>query len=128
MLDQFPRNLFREDARAFAYDPVARRHARALVAGGIERFALIERCFLYLPFEHSEALADQDCVRRPLRGAPPPPRRSTRRRPIATISIFAESTATSIRRFGRFPHRNALLGRESTAEETAFLAEHGRGY
>jgi uncharacterized protein (DUF924 family) len=59
-LDQFPRNIYRNNPQAFAYDDRARGIASALVAAGIERFRLVERMFLYLPFEHSEALADQD--------------------------------------------------------------------
>ncbi len=127
MLDQFPRNLFREDGRAFAYDAIARRHARALVEGGVERFALIERCFLYLPFEHSEEIADQDLsvsLYEALLADAPAAQKDTYR----TYLDFAIKHRDLIRRFGRFPHRNAVLGRASTPEETVFLAENGRGY
>ena len=126
-LDQFPRNLFREDGRAFAYDARARAVARALVAGGVRRFCLIERAFLYLPFEHSEDIVDQDrCVRlyAELLAEVPPAQVEIYR----DYLLFAEKHRDIIRRFGRFPHRNAALGRESTAEETLFLSEHGRGY
>lgn len=126
-LDQFPRNLFREDGRAFAYDARARAVARALVAGGVERFRLIERCFLYLPFEHSEELADQDLSVRLyeqlLADAPEEQAEIYR-----GFLVFAEKHRDLIRRFGRFPHRNVDLGRASTPEEEAFLAEKGRGY
>lgn len=127
MLDQFPRNIFRKDARAFAYDEVARRHARALVESGIGRFALIERCFLYLPFEHSEAIADQDlsvALFEALAAEAPAEQADTYRNYLD----YAVKHRDLIRRFGRFPHRNAWLGRENSAEEAAFLAEHGRGY
>ncbi|HWJ73573.1 MAG TPA: DUF924 family protein [Kaistia sp.] len=127
MLDQFPRNIFRADGRAFAYDAVARRHAHVLVEGGVERFALIERCFLYLPFEHSEDMADQDlsvALYEVLLADAPAAQADTYRNYLD----FAIKHRDLIRRFGRFPHRNAVLGRESTPEEMAFLAEHGRGY
>ncbi|SHG94587.1 Uncharacterized conserved protein, DUF924 family [Kaistia soli DSM 19436] len=127
MLDQFPRNIFRDDGRAFAYDATARRHARALVESGVERFALIERCFLYLPFEHSEDIADQEfsvALYEALLGDAPAAQADTYRNYLD----FAIKHRDLIRRFGRFPHRNAVLGRENTPEEAAFLAEHGRGY
>jgi uncharacterized protein (DUF924 family) len=111
LLDQFPRNMFRGDARAFATDPLA----RAVAAGGIIRgfdaqVAPEMRGFFYLPFEHSEDLADQE-------------------RGIAFYKAigdadglkWAELHADIIRRFGRFPHRNAILGRTTTAEEQVFL-------
>jgi len=127
ILDQFPRNLFRRDGRAFAYDARARAVARALVAGGVERFCLIERCFLYLPFEHSEELADQDLSVRLyeqlLADAPEEQAEIYR-----NFLVFAEKHRDLILRFGRFPHRNRDLGRASTPEEAAFLAENGRGY
>ncbi len=127
MLDQFPRNIFRADKRAFAYDETARRHARAAIAAGVGRFALVERVFLYLPFEHSEAIEDQDLSVRlfeELLAAAPAEQTET----YKDYLVFAEKHRDLIRRFGRFPHRNAWLGRENTPEEDAFLAEHGRGY
>ncbi len=127
MLDQFPRNLYRTGGRAFEYDPIARGYARELIAGGIDRFYLLERPFLFLPFMHSEDVADQDyCALL-----------------IATETVscpenwvdtfrgnldFATKHRDLIRKFGRFPHRNEMLGRESTEEEKAFLAERGRGF
>jgi uncharacterized protein (DUF924 family) len=126
-LDQFPRNLFRADPRAYAYDERARAVARALVEGGVDRFRLIERCFLYLPFEHSEALADQDLSVRLYEEllADAPAEQADIYRNFLT---FAEKHRALIQRFGRFPHRNAELGRISTPDEAAFLAESGRGY
>lgn len=111
LLDQFPRNMFRGDARTFAADPLARGIAAgALVRGFDAQVAPEMRGFFYLPFEHSEDLADQE-------------------RGIAFYKAvgdadglkWAEIHADIIRRFGRFPHRNAVLGRATTPEEQAFL-------
>ncbi|MGE4219008.1 MAG: DUF924 family protein [Alphaproteobacteria bacterium] len=113
MLDQFPRNLFRGAARAFACDPAARAVAARTVDSGWDRdMRPVERLFAYLPFEHSEDLADQDrCV--DLMGT----------LGDAEWTRYAERHREIIRRFGRFPHRNAALGRETTAAERAFLKE-----
>jgi uncharacterized protein (DUF924 family) len=111
VLDQFPRNMFRGSARAFDTDALARAAAERAIARGFDRkIAMPERVFFYLPFEHSEASADQE-------------------RSVALIGAtgdadlrkWAELHADIIRRFGRFPHRNALLGRTTTADEQAFL-------
>jgi uncharacterized protein (DUF924 family) len=114
-LDQFPRNMFRMSARAFAADPLARAVAtRAIARGFDQQVPLAERTFFYLPFEHSEALADQE--------------RSValaRATGDADMLKWAELHADIIRRFGRFPHRNAVLGRASTPEEQAFLDAGG---
>lgn len=127
-LDQFPRNLFRNDGRAFAHDPTARRLARRIVDhGAVDAYRPVERVFLLLPFQHSEHLADQDFSVAEylllMRAAP-----EAQRDIYASFLDFAEKHRALIRRFGRFPHRNADLGRASTPEEAAFLAEHGRGY
>ena len=119
LLDQFTRNIFRDSPRAFAGDRLALATAEAAIARG-DDFALIpvERRFLYLPFEHSEDLATQE------RGIA----LYTRLRDEtgdADPFLWAEKHAVVIRRFGRFPHRNAVLGRESTPEETAYLAGPG---
>ena len=111
VLDQFPRNMFRGSARAFASDGLARRLARDIVAAGLDApLAPACRLFLYLPFEHSEALADQE-------------------RSVALIGTLGDARLDDyarrhleiIRRFGRFPHRNQALRRASTREEAAFL-------
>jgi uncharacterized protein (DUF924 family) len=111
VLDQFPRNMFRGNARAFAADPLARQIARRAIAKGFDRRVPPgERQFLYLPFEHSESLADQErCVA------------LFRSTGDAESLKWAELHADIIRRFGRFPHRNAVLGRTTTAKEQAFL-------
>ena len=111
VLDQFPRNMFRGSARAFAADPIARAVAdRALARGFDKPMALRDRQFFYLPFEHSEALADQErcCALFLATGD-------------VELAKWAELHADIIRRFGRFPHRNPVLGRTMTPEEQAFL-------
>jgi uncharacterized protein (DUF924 family) len=111
VLDQFPRNIFRGSARAFAADPLAREVATRAIARGFDsQVAVAERGFFYLPFEHSEALADQErCVA------------LNRASGDADALKWAELHADIIRRFGRFPHRNAVLGRATTPDEQAFL-------
>jgi uncharacterized protein (DUF924 family) len=122
LLDQFPRNLFRGQARAFAGDQRARAlAARALDAGWDQALASLERSFLYLPFEHSEALADQE---RSVALFASLPAASWR----AGVVRHAEQHRDVILRFGRFPHRNQALGRVSTAAELAYLATPGAGF
>ena len=115
LLDQFPRNMFRESARAFATDPLARGIAdRALVHRFDAAVSSEERVFFRLPFEHSENLADQERSLALSRAAN-----------NGKADEWAEVHADIIRRFGRFPHRNAVLGRATTAEEQAFLDAGG---
>ena len=127
VLDQVPRNLHRGSAEAFACDAKAREIARAAIFR--DRFDLTalthtERLFLYLPFEHAETKADQDLsvalYEGGLRDAPDP----RFRMPDGAID-FAWRHWRVIRDFGRFPHRNAALGRESSAAERAYLAAGG---
>lgn len=127
LLDQFPRNIFRTSGEAFAYDAKARTIARLLIALGRERFYRAERAFLYLPFEHSEDIADQDlCV---FLFAEDALSASESWKDKARLYLdFATKHRDLIRKFGRFPHRNVMLGRSSTAEEDAFLEANGRGY
>ena len=115
VLDQFPRNMFRNDPRAFSTDAMALDVAmRALERGVDARTDEDLRQFLYLPFMHSEELVDQErCV---ALFAPLGNENNTK---------YAEIHADIIRRFGRFPHRNPVLGRETTAEEQAFLDSGG---
>jgi uncharacterized protein (DUF924 family) len=115
VLDQFPRNMFRGDAKAFSSDAEARGVAnRALTRGADARIDPSLKEFLYLPFEHSEHLADQlRCVE------------LFRNTDNAENLRYAEEHADIIRRFGRFPHRNEVLGRATTAEEKAFLDDGG---
>jgi uncharacterized protein (DUF924 family) len=123
LLDQFPRNLFRGEAKAFAGDSQARQLAATALAKGWDKsMSAVEKLFVYLPFEHSEALADQE-------------------RSVALFSAlaaghpgcegfldYAHRHHEVIARFGRFPHRNAALGRPSTPEETSYLAQPGSGF
>ena len=117
LLDQFPRNLYRGSGHAFATDPKARAIARAAVERGFDR--QVEpalRNFFYLPFEHSEDLADQDFGLALCAEAG-----------VADDIKWAGVHREIIVRFGRFPHRNEALGRVTTAEEQAFLDAGGFG-
>ncbi len=122
LLDQFPRNMFRGDARAFATDPLAREVAVSLIQTRSDRCLLpIERLFVYLPFMHSEDLAHQ--------------RQSVALfQQLAQERDYLDSVSYAIRhreiieRFGRFPHRNAILGRPSTPEEVEFLQQPGSSF
>jgi uncharacterized protein (DUF924 family) len=118
LLDQFPRNLFRGTARAFAADPKARQIADAALARGFDQMrSTIERTFFYLPFEHSENLADQErSVELYRRLAQDEPSRED-------ALDYAVRHLDIIKRFGRFPHRNQALGRESTEDEVDFLKQ-----
>jgi len=113
VFDQFSRNLHRGSPRAFATDPIARRLARTAVADGLDQaMSKRERIFVYLPFEHSEDVGDQE--------------QSVRlfaQLDDENLTKYAMAHKVIIDRFGRFPHRNAVLGRESTPEEIAFLKE-----
>jgi len=118
LLDQFPRNLFRGTARAFAADPKARQMADAALSRGFDQMrSPIERTFFYLPFEHSENLADQersvDLFRRLAQDDP------SREGALD----YAVRHFDIIKRFGRFPHRNLALGRETTEDEAEFLKQ-----
>lgn len=122
VLDQFPRQIHRDSPRAFAADPLALEAARHAVASRYDAGMLpVERLFAYLPFEHSESLADQD-------------RACELMRPLAQFAEtddalrYAEAHRVIIARFGRFPHRNAILGRASTAEELEFLRQPGSAF
>lgn len=114
LLDQFPRNCFRGTGHMFATDPLARHFAAKAVAAGHDLALDAEiRVFIYLPFEHSEAMVDQE-------------------KSVALHKVNAESYLSYaidhrdiIERFGRFPHRNRALGRETTPQEQAFLDAGG---
>jgi uncharacterized protein (DUF924 family) len=115
LLDQFPRNLYRHSAHAFATDPKARAIARAAIERGFDRQAdPALRNFFYLPFEHSEDIADQDYGLALVAEAG-----------IEDDLKWATIHRDIIARFGRFPHRNAALARVTTPEEQDFLDEGG---
>jgi uncharacterized protein (DUF924 family) len=111
VLDQFSRNLFRGDARAFAADSIARRLSRTTIEQGFDAaMNQQERYFLYLPFEHSEDLEDQALSLKLIKCLG-----------NEEWTRYAMAHKTTIERFGRFPHRNAALNRDSTADEIEFL-------
>jgi len=123
VLDQFPRNLFRGSARAFAGDAGALQGARALVASGLDReLTGVQRQFVYLPFEHAEDLSHQRTAVQLFRqlAADEPA--------LAGLVDWAQRHHDVVARFGRFPHRNAALGRPGTAEEIDYLATPGSGF
>jgi uncharacterized protein (DUF924 family) len=122
LLDQFPRNMFRGQPQAFATDSQALAYAKHAVAQGFDKELLpIQRQFIYLPFEHSENLRDQhQCIEL-----------------FSTLIDYPECVSgvdyahrhfQVIERFGRFPHRNEVLGRESTSEEVEFLKQPGSSF
>jgi uncharacterized protein (DUF924 family) len=123
VLDQFSRNMFRDTPRMYAYDGLARAATHQGIAQAAHRaLAHDERIFLYMPLQHSEDLADQElCVAlfaslcEGLEG-------ELRERAIKNIG-YAERHRDIVKRFGRFPHRNRILGRASTPEELVFLTE-----
>jgi len=122
VLDQFPRNMFRGTGRAFATDSQALEIARHAVAKGFDRaMRPVERMFVYLPYEHAESLEEQlrACeLTEPLAGFAE----------TADVYRYATLHRDIIQRFGRFPHRNAILGRASTPEEIEFLMEPGSSF
>ncbi|MCZ6618008.1 MAG: DUF924 domain-containing protein [Gammaproteobacteria bacterium] len=120
--DQFPRNIFRGERAAFAYDGLALEAARNGVESGLDlELGYDERAFFYMPFEHSERLTDQkaavDLFTR-LRDESPPARQNL----TGNNLRHAQQHRDIIARFGRFPHRNVVLGRDSSDEELAFIA------
>ncbi|MFL6593273.1 MAG: DUF924 family protein [Luteimonas sp.] len=118
VLDQFPRNMFRNEPRAYATDIQALRIARAAIASGFDQdLPNRERLFLYLPLEHSEDLHDQEVACR-----------LTAATGDVRWTRYAQAHQAIIERFGRFPHRNAVLGRTSTPEELAFLETPGSAF
>jgi uncharacterized protein (DUF924 family) len=115
LLDQFPRNMFRNDRRAFATDPLALAIAGRAIERGFDKLVDPKlRTFFYLPYQHVEDLAQQE------RGVA-----LYRAADDADGEKWAKIHADIIRRFGRFPHRNAVLGRKTRAEEQAFLDSGG---
>ncbi len=118
VLDQFPRNMFRDDPHAFATDRAALALAKRAIGEGSDMLLTPEqRAFIYMPFQHSEAAADQ---------AQSIALFTTLGNPLNLD--FALKHEAIIARFGRFPHRNSVLGRASTATELAFLQEPGSSF
>ena len=118
VLDQFSRNVYRDTPRAFAQDPLALVLAQELVAGGLDQsLPLGQRSFAYMPYMHSESklVHEQSMVLFTQMGNPDTLR-------------FALQHQSIIARFGRYPHRNAMLGRDSTPDEQAFLSQPGSSF
>jgi uncharacterized protein (DUF924 family) len=128
LLDQLPRAIHRATPEAFAQDSKALKVAEQGLESGADRLLRpIERLFVYLPFEHSEDMADQDRsvqLFRDLAASVPENHRET----FAGFVDYAVKHREVITRFGRFPHRNLILGRESTPEEKAFLEQPGSSF
>ncbi len=122
LFDQFPRNMFRDTPKAFATDAKALAIAEGAIALGFDQvLPVVQRWFLYLPFEHSEHLVHQQRAVElfaPLRNNPDA---------NGTYSYAVKHLAV-IKQFGRFPHRNRILGRESTPAEIAFLKQPGSSF
>ncbi len=123
VLDQFTRNSFRGTARCFAGDALALQTAQALVASSADRALTgVQRQFAYLPFEHAEDLQHQRTAVQLFQQL------AVDEPALADLVVWAQRHLDIVARFGRFPHRNAQLGRPSTAEEAAFLLTPGSGF
>ncbi len=128
LLDQFPRNIYRATPQAFAYDQLALQLSQQGVALGLhQKLSAIQRVFFYLPLEHAEELAAQDqaihlFTQLELNVS------ADEQKLFAGYTEFARKHQQIIARFGRFPHRNAILGRASSAEELAFLQQPGSAF
>lgn len=128
LTDQFPRNMYRHSPQSFTFDHLARAWCRQGIAAGMDRaLRPIQKVFFYLPLEHSESLADQrQSVQlfQQLANADS----GTAGQTFAGYVDYAQRHHDIIERFGRFPHRNRILGRTTTAEEAAFLKEKGSSF
>jgi uncharacterized protein (DUF924 family) len=128
VLDQFPRNLYRNDGRAYAFDPLALAGSQAAVACGHDaELHPLHAAFVYLPFEHAEDLAMQErsvTLFEALRGRAP----AGWEPQFASYADYARRHRDVIARFGRFPHRNDVLGRSSTREELDYLEQGGERF
>jgi uncharacterized protein (DUF924 family) len=128
LTDQFPRNMYRDTPKAFAYDHLANAWCKEGVLFGADRaLRPIERVFFYLPLEHAESMDDQDRavgLFEELAAQAQPEHKES----FDGFLDFAVRHRDVIRRFGRFPHRNRILGRESTEEERAFLQQKASSF
>ncbi|KAF1044098.1 MAG: hypothetical protein GAK35_01886 [Herbaspirillum frisingense] len=128
LLDQIPRNIYRGTPQAFAFDEQARQHTHLALAMGIDQeLPPIARVFIYMPLEHSEDIDDQQYVVQLFRAlakqAAPEEKKD-----FDGFADYARKHHAVIEAFGRFPHRNKILGRPSTAEETAFMTQPGSSF
>ena len=128
VLDQFPRNLYRHDSRAFAFDKLAAAGSEAAIERGFDaRLHPLQAVFMYLPFEHAEDLVKQDravALFEALRGRAP----AGAEPEFARFLDYARKHREVIARFGRFPHRNELLGRATSTEEQQYLDQGGERF
>lgn len=131
LLDQFSRNMYRDSATAFAFDELARQCSHLGLAQGYDQqLPPLQRVFFYLPLEHSEDLDDQEYAVQLFRALA---KQTAKDDPASKAAFdgyldYANRHHAIIARFGRFPHRNAILGRAATAEETTFLKEPGSSF
>lgn len=132
LLDQFTRNIFRGTSKAFGGDPQALAFARAGVSRGEDRLMGVEeRAFFYLPFEHSESLADQETSVTLFEGLLAEQEHGGRAAAAAVARDYlqhARDHHALIERFARFPHRNRTLGRKPTVEEATWLGQDARSF
>ena len=128
VLDQFSRNIYRGTPKAFAFDGIALKLSKAaLERGDASQLTEVEHAFLLMPLEHSEALSDQQACVAAFEYLETVSRASFR--PLMSNSLdYARQHQDVIQKFGRFPHRNQILGRENTADETEYLARPGSGF
>ena len=125
LLDQLPRNCFRGDPRSFASDPAAREVCRRALAQGHDRMVIApKRAFFYMPLMHSEQLADHQLALQVFEGLEMSARGGPHHGIVAGNLDYQRKHTAIIHRFGRYPHRNAVLGRDSSAEELEFLQQH----
>lgn len=133
-LDQFPRNIFRNDSKAFAFDSKAKQISNELIENQLDqRLPYVERTFVYLPFEHSENLDDQNrsvqAFEKLLAQANADTTTSEELRQFLGFFVkFSREHRQIIERFGRFPHRNLVLQRKQTEEEDKYLNEGGQRF
>ena len=128
LLDQMPRNIYRDTAQAFAHDELARQGSHLALAMGLDaELPPLARVFLYLPLEHAEDLDDQEYVVQ-LMGALAKAASAEDKATFDGYADYARRHHAVIARFGRFPHRNRILARESTPEEVDFLKQPGSSF
>lgn len=129
LTDQFPRNMYRDTPQAFAFDPLALAWCKeGIRAGADQALRPIERVFFYLPLEHSESLEDQEQSVRLFRELAAGEKSADPESAFNNFLCFAVRHRDIVAQFGRFPHRNRILGRASTQEELRFLSEENSSF
>lgn len=133
-LDQFPRNIYRRSSRAFVFDSKAKQLSEEMIQRGIDKsLPYVERTFIYMPFEHSENIDDQNLAVQYFEElsaeANQDPETGTNLKQMLTSFVgYAEKHRKIIQQFGRFPHRNAVLNRQSTPQEEEYLQNDGERF